>query len=198
MVPVQRAVDAAMIQVLIEDPAVLALLPACYTNKLLNVASQGARRKVNQAKQAFTDAVAERETHRWTPSKDVAWTCSRCSAKSTLRKPPTSCCSGGQVVRLGCTARGKPVVGPALVLYEFCLPRCDVDAPLKAVQDAVARLVLQDGDDRAVVVSAQSLSRPVRTTKRRVGVGPFVRVMAYPLCEIADFLRALAAEVLSK
>lgn len=150
-----------MIRVTISDPKVLLeMLPAVYTNRLMNVASPGQRRRVNEAKQAFIDAVARREPHVWRPAGDV-WRCARCPAEDKRRKPKDdTCCPRGAVLELGCVVEGAPVEGPAVVVYRVRLARCDWDASIKAVQDATQGLVFAGGDDKAVAAALVVLSRP--------------------------------------
>ena len=68
------------------------------------------------------------------------------------------------------TARieGRPVVGAAWLTYELRLSRVDWDGPIKALQDTVAGLLLDGGDDRAIVQATVTLERPSAGAHARV------------------------------
>ena len=80
---------------------------------------------------------------------------------------------------------GEPVKGKAVVLYEWCLPRIDHDAPTKAVQDALQGVLFEGGDDRVVRCSLTLLSRPSETREaphiyaRAFGDGDGDRLFAF-------------------
>tara|TARA_R100001510_G_scaffold21065_1_gene18417 strand:- start:174 stop:632 length:459 start_codon:yes stop_codon:yes gene_type:complete len=50
-----------------------------------------------------------------------------------------------------------------LAVYNFCLPRCDLDAPIKAVQDA-AEEWLACRNDRVIKSSCSFITRPAKGT----------------------------------
>lgn len=185
-----------MIVATITDPGVLALLPACFSNRQTNCASQGQRRRLNADKQAFIDAVCLRTSHDW--SHEVLpsgrrWCCRLCGASSTRLQPPGSACPRGKILRLGCAAEGRQIVGDAALLFELRLARCDIDAPLKAVQDALQGVLLYDFSDRVVKVSAQVLTRPKKGTKKRPAVPAMVRVTAWSTEDLEGFWTAAKA-----
>ena len=80
---------------------------------------------------------------------------------------------------------GEPVKGKAVVLYEWCLARIDIDAPTKAVQDALQGVLFEGGDDRVVRCSLTLLSRPSETREaphiyaRAFGDGDGDRLFAF-------------------
>tara|TARA_R100001086_G_C11797329_1_gene247952 strand:- start:402 stop:860 length:459 start_codon:yes stop_codon:yes gene_type:complete len=64
---------------------------------------------------------------------------------------------------------GVVVPGDRVVaVYHFVLPRCDWDAPVKAVQDA-CECYLECGNDRAIKAALTFLTRPKKGTKKRPG-----------------------------
>lgn len=67
------------------------------------------------------------------------------------------------------SVEGSPVSGDNVVaIYHFVLPRCDWDAPVKAVQDA-CECYLEDGNDRVIKAALTFLTRPKKGTKKRPG-----------------------------
>lgn len=67
------------------------------------------------------------------------------------------------------SVEGYPVAGDNVVaIYHFVLPRCDWDAPVKAVQDA-CECYLEDGNDRVIKAALTFLTRPKKGTKKRPG-----------------------------
>ena len=67
------------------------------------------------------------------------------------------------------SVKGDPGAGDrAIAVYHFVLPRCDWDAPGKAVQDA-CECYLECGNDRAIKAALTFLTRPKNGTKKRPG-----------------------------
>lgn len=55
---------------------------------------------------------------------------------------------------------GTVVDGAAIIVMEFNLPRCDWDAPIKALQDSIQETVFSGKDDRVVRQAYTVLTRP--------------------------------------
>jgi hypothetical protein len=72
--------------------------------------------------------------------------------------------------------KGNPVEGSLVIaVYHFCLPRCDWDAPIKAVQDA-AEQFLACRNDRVIRSALTFLTRPIKGSKKRQERKPFIEV----------------------
>lgn len=76
---------------------------------------------------------------------------------------------------------GDRVAGnTAVAVYHFVLPRCDWDAPVKAVQDA-CECYLECGNDRAIKAALTFLTRPQKATKRKQERKPSISVYLYSM-----------------
>ena len=85
-----------------------------------------------------------------------------------------------EAVRVASTVEGAPVQGPNITaIYRFVLPRCDLDAPLKSVQDAIESIGIACRDDRVIRTASIFLFRPKKATKKRAGRSPGVTVYLF-------------------
>ena len=71
------------------------------------------------------------------------------------------------LVRAGAKIEGRAVDGQAILLVLLCLPRCDWDAPVKALCDAIQEIALKDRDDRAIKYASVYLTRPSKRKGRK-------------------------------
>lgn len=63
---------------------------------------------------------------------------------------------------------GRPVSGSqAILIVWLCLPRCDVDAPSKAIQDAIEHIALKSKNDGSIKYAWTYLVRPSKRAKRK-------------------------------
>lgn len=70
-----------------------------------------------------------------------------------------------EAVRLTAKVEGEPATGdPVLAIYQLTLPRCDWDAPIKALQDAIEPWI-GCRDDRVIRYAWTFLTRPGKATK---------------------------------
>ena len=77
------------------------------------------------------------------------------------------------------SVEGDPIPGDRVVaVYHFVLPRCDWDAPVKAVQDA-CECYLECGNDRAIKAALTFLTRPKKGTKKTPGRKPSISVYLF-------------------
>ena len=79
------------------------------------------------------------------------------------------------LVRAEAKIQGRAVDGDAIILVLLCLPRCDWDAPIKAICDAVQDIGLKGRDDRSIKYASAYLIRPSKRKKRK----PFVITEIY-------------------
>ena len=79
------------------------------------------------------------------------------------------------LVRSEAKIQGRAVDGQAIILVVLCLPRCDWDAPIKAICDAVQEIGLKGRDDRSIKYASVYLIRPSKRKKRK----PFVITEIY-------------------
>ena len=70
-------------------------------------------------------------------------------------------------------------------VYNFCLPRCDLDAPIKAVQDA-AEEWLACKDDRVIKSSCSFITRPTKGNKSIPARLPSIEVSFFCMRTEAD------------
>ena len=72
-----------------------------------------------------------------------------------------------EAVRLTAKVDGEPATGdPVLAIYALCLHRCDWDAPIKALQDAIEPWIACR-NDRVIRYAFTFLSRPGKATKKK-------------------------------
>ena len=72
-----------------------------------------------------------------------------------------------EAVRLTAQVEGAPVEGaPVLAVYDLCLKRCDWDAPIKALQDAIEPWIACR-NDRVIRYAWAFLTRPGKETKKK-------------------------------
>jgi hypothetical protein len=72
-----------------------------------------------------------------------------------------------EAVRLTAQVEGDPVEGdPVLAVYDLCLKRCDWDAPIKALQDAIEPWIACR-NDRVIRYAWAFLTRPGKETKKK-------------------------------
>ena len=70
-----------------------------------------------------------------------------------------------EAVRLTAKVEGEPATGdPVLAIYSLTLPRCDWDAPIKALQDAIEPWI-GCKNDRVIRYAWTFLTRPGKATK---------------------------------
>lgn len=70
-----------------------------------------------------------------------------------------------EAVRLTAKVDGEPATGdPVLAIYSITLPRCDWDAPIKALQDSIEPWI-GCRDDRVIRYAWIFLTRPGKETK---------------------------------
>lgn len=91
--------------------------------------------------------------------------------------------------RAAANVEGDPAEGDTVIaIYHFCLPRCDWDAPIKAVQDAVEDFIACK-NDRVIRAALTFLTRPIGKTKKRPQRSPFIQVYLYDMgTELEDAL----------
>ena len=66
-----------------------------------------------------------------------------------------------EAVRMTCRKDGEPVGGePVAAVYYCCLRRCDWDAPIKSLQDAIEGIGLACRDDRVIRYAMCFITRP--------------------------------------
>jgi len=95
-----------------------------------------------------------------------------------------------EAVRLTAKIEGEPATGdPVLALYQITLPRCDVDAPIKALQDAIEPWIACK-NDRVIRYSMSFLVRPGKETKKKPERLPGVVVYLYNAVEEKEAILA--------
>jgi hypothetical protein len=101
-----------------------------------------------------------------------------------------------QAVRLTAKVEGSPAEGdPVLAIYHLCLPRCDWDAPIKALQDAIEPWIGCQ-NDRVIRYAWAFLTRPGKETKKKPERIRQVEISLYNAAEEKDAALARAYHLL--
>jgi len=102
-----------------------------------------------------------------------------------------------EAVKRTARVEGNPVKGSqVLALYYLCLPRCDWDAPIKSLQDAIQEWI-GCKDDRVIRYAWVFLTRPGKATKYKPDRPTKVVVDLYNAIEEQDKAMARAAYLLN-
>lgn len=155
-----------MMRVIVESPAVLDAVQRALANRLVGSATRGERMRAAARKRGVGAELAGAlgaSPHDIESPAPLVVRCRRCGKawRYGERGYEREACPGARLdLGAGVRVEGEPVRGEALCVFVYVLPRCDIDAPTKAVQDAAETLLFAGGNDRAIRGKAEFLARP--------------------------------------